>query len=114
MKPAIAIKVCPLANAEHERSMRQYAHVFHKPNVICVASAFQSLPLGYRLGVLLHEFGHLALGGCDHSEQQADGEVLWRYGIRIQRRSYNGARRLECVQLKDYSKAQKILMEYIR
>lgn len=104
------IRICELANKEHKRSFRQYAHVFHVPGVICVAEAFEALPLGYRLGILLHECGHLLLGP-PHSEAAADQIIESVYGIRIYRRSYEGARRLEYVSLRDYSKAQRLLRE---
>lgn len=39
---------------------RAYAHVDHHDDVVCVAHAFDDLPLRNQVGVLLHELGHLA------------------------------------------------------
>jgi hypothetical protein len=108
------IRVCSLANKEHAKSRRQYAHTFHFPMVICVADAFEELPLGYRLGILLHECGHLYLGRDVESERAADEIIDRIYGVRLQRRTYNGARRLECVALKDYGNARRILRAVTR
>lgn len=58
---------CPLADKDHAEAERFYAHTFHKPKTICVATAFAGLPPEHQIGILLHEFGHL-FGGMNEAE----------------------------------------------
>ena len=76
------VRTCPIANAEHKKSLRQYAHVFHYDGVICVARAWYSLPSVWRFGVLMHEIGHLLIGPRG-SESQATEFASHSSGIRI-------------------------------
>jgi hypothetical protein len=107
--------MCRQAKAEHDASCRQFAHVFHKKNIICVAPEFYDLPQSYRMGILLHEIGHLE---CDidyigHTEQEADDMAYILSDVRIARRTYRGAHRLECVKRSDYGKALDFLRKHI-
>lgn len=77
---------CRLADQEHSRSRRSYAHVGHRRGRICVAGAFYSLPMGHQLGLILHELGHMAFKGR-HTEAQADRAAVRRFGIPIRYRS---------------------------
>lgn len=58
------IEECDEINEQREAGdHRAYAHVYHDDdaaadNVICVATAFFSLPYANRLGLLWHEVGH--------------------------------------------------------
>jgi len=63
---------CKLVEKDHARDSRVFAHVFHRHNkAICVCRAFSRLPLGHRIGIILHEIGHLMANG---GEAEAD---LW-------------------------------------
>ncbi len=79
----IYFKHCKLADKEHTTNKRQYAHTFHyNDGRICVANAFYILPIRLRLGILLHELGHL-LGAI--KELEADRLINKVYGISIKR-----------------------------
>jgi len=78
----VAVKHCELAEKDHREEFRVYAHTFHRKNVICVCSAFNSLPDTWRLAILLHEVGHL-LAGQRASEASANEAVRKVSGIRI-------------------------------
>ena len=82
MKFALNIRHCKLADDEHRRSKRQYAHVGHYKRTVCVADAFYELPREYRIGILVHEVGHL-LGAID--EEEADVLGIRATGIPIVR-----------------------------
>lgn len=88
---------CPSAERDHRRELRSYAHVGHRRGVLCVARAFYRLPLGHRLGLIVHEVGHLELQGRPHSELQADQAAFRRYGIRVQYRNTRWGRHLQWV-----------------
>lgn len=92
------IKLCPLAKKHHQESARQFAHVFHRAKTICVTPEFYDLPQTYQLGILLHEFGHIALEGQKHSEKDADNVISVMAGVLVQRRTYRGMRNLEYVR----------------
>ena len=64
-------RFCADCDREHARSPRQFCHVDHVPDTICLARAAQRLPLDNLLGLLAHELGHL-LAGDDPSEELAD------------------------------------------
>lgn len=89
MKHSIPIKLCELAEKDHRRSKRQYAHTYHHPRTICVCKAFWDLPKELRAGVLAHEIGHLLfdlLGAPDpkdHTERAADHAIWQQFGIAI-------------------------------
>ena len=62
---------CTLVERDHKNDSRVYAHVFHKPDTICLCRAFDGLEGGHRVGIMLHEIGHLM---SDGGEAEAD---LW-------------------------------------
>lgn len=78
---------CAAADEEHRMKSRQYAHVFHLPNTICLAKAFIHLPAENKKGILLHEFGHLIYGnkGEDGNMEEivADNLIRNYFGIEI-------------------------------
>lgn len=81
----LSIRVCPLADDSHEKSLRQYAHTWHdhkKPGQICVSQAFLELPRETRDGLIAHEIGHI-LAGPTSSEPAADEAFRVFSGIRI-------------------------------
>jgi len=103
--PIDVVTVCQVANAEHAKSRRQYAHVFHKPGQICVADAFLDLPIEIRLGILLHELGHLALGNRG-TETDADHMAREISGIEVYREDSEHGKRLETISERDIPKAR--------
>lgn len=76
------IELCPLADKEHQESLRQYAHVFHRSGVICVSKAFESLPKRLQIALLLHESGHI-LAGSKGSEGAANRAAKDYSGVKI-------------------------------
>ena len=72
---------CPLIEHDHANDPRVFAHVFHRRGkVICVCKDFDKLELGHKIGVLLHEIGHLMSNG---GEAEADLWVQDNLGIDI-------------------------------
>jgi hypothetical protein len=116
MKPKL--QKCNLAKRHNQSACRSFAHVFHKPNVICLAPEFETLPDCFKVGILLHELGHLAYRADEpHTEKDADfmGYVL--SGVKIDRMSYHSARgiarNLECVSLRDVGDAMQFISTQI-
>lgn len=91
------LKICEQANKEHAKSKRQYAHVFHKKNTICIADAFYDLPTKHRIGIQLHEIGHLL--SPDSGEFGADLAIKKYYNIEIKYKDSQYGKRLQYVQL---------------
>jgi hypothetical protein len=101
------LQSCPLVEREHREARRQYAHVFHIANQVCVARAIAELPEKYRLGILMHELGHI-MAGPKGSEEAANNAVFEQTGIRIY---YGGNSNLEFIDRADFDKAREILRE---
>lgn len=81
----LSIRVCPVADESHAKSLRQYAHTWHdhkNPGLICVSEAFLDLPKETRDGLLAHEVGHI-LAGPTSSEPAADEAFRTLTGVRI-------------------------------
>jgi hypothetical protein len=73
---------CPVVEKDHKEDPRVYAHVFHKPKkTICLCRAYDRLPLGHKLGIMLHEIGHLL---SDGGEAEADLWVDDNLGVNIE------------------------------
>jgi hypothetical protein len=109
----IKVRMCERAELEHEENSRQFAHVFHHPNEICVAHQFYDLPQIYRAGILLHELGHLAWDGQKHNEGDADRMAFYLSGVKVLRRAYRGHRRLEVIQTADMGAAVRYLRKHL-
>lgn len=90
------VRHCRLADEEHAASRRQYAHVFHKADTICVADAFFDLPQTTQLALLLHEVGH-RLAGMRAREETANKAVKEASGIHIHYRNGRYGERLEWI-----------------
>jgi hypothetical protein len=104
----LSIKVCREADLEHEKSARQYAHVFHHKNVICVAHAFEKLPDCWALAILLHEVGHL-LAGYRGNEAAANVAVTDASGVPIIYRDGPYGQQLEYIEPSLKSQAREFL-----
>jgi len=110
----VRIKLCEQARAEHSKSCRQFAHVFHKPKTICVCPEFYNLPQSFQVGILLHEIGHLGFGPEEnHTENEADRIAFYLSGVQVFRRRYAGMNRLETVRREDIGTAKDFLRQYI-
>jgi len=77
---------------------RAFAHVMHLPSAVCVARGAAALPLQVKLGLLVHEVGHL-IGGP--GEDDADIAALEVLGLRVE---YFGPLRLERLRREDVRK----------
>ena len=116
---------CELANREHSKKKRQYAHTFHyEHNTICVADALWDLPVNHLLAILLHEIGHLhyppekyiddpfADFAEDHEKHETavDDVVHQLYHVKIWRvNSKRWGKNLEWIDRKDLPKAKQII-----
>lgn len=110
----LTVRICERAELEHEESPRQFAHIFHHANQICVAPQFYDLPQTYQVGILLHEIGHYGLKDHRHGEKDADYMAFLLSGVHVLRRSWKGAKRLEAVRKEDVGEAKRFLREYLR
>ena len=99
---------CPLANEEHRKAQRQYAHTFHREGQICVARAFYRLPERLQLAILLHEAGHI-LAGPRGGEQAANNAASRYSGVKIRYQDGPFGEELESIQAQDVSRVRKYL-----
>lgn len=101
----LRVALCPLAERDHRKSLRQYAHTCHRDGIICICEAFHDLPDTFKYGILLHELGHLAAPDED-DEREVDLIAEDIFGIKIKRvdsRQYG--EELECVAARDVHRA---------
>lgn len=80
------VKTCEGVEKEHRKSKRQYSHVLHRKNTICITPQLLNLPLIFLTGVLAHEIGHILqveFNLKDLSEKGADRAFEKKFGIRI-------------------------------
>lgn len=103
------LQVCPHAEQDHRRDRRAYAHVFHRPGVICVARALLELPDRYKLAILLHELGHVELGKTDHAELDADIVGGYLAGVRVYRSDSDFGHNLETISGRSIARARRYL-----
>jgi len=102
------VEECAQANQEHRDSQRQYAHVFHRDQVICIAHAFWQLPERLRLAILLHEAGHLIAG--PRGGELAANRAAERYsGIPIEYQDCRWGAQLESISPRYVRHAKEIL-----
>lgn len=95
----LKFKHCKQADREHEQSKRQYAHVGHYLNTICVAHTFCKLPIKYQFGIFYHEIGHILLSSVIHTEQDANKIIKQEFGITIKHANSKYGRHLEYVNV---------------
>lgn len=55
----IQVKRCKVADHDHYKDPRCYAHTMHEPNIICVSSSMELLDDENIYGILAHEYGHI-------------------------------------------------------
>jgi hypothetical protein len=103
------LKICALARKHHQESSRAFAHTLHHDGIVCITPEIYELPEGYFLGILLHEFGHIALKDERHTEDQADKIMALLTGIQIERKTYRGMKNLEWIRRADRLKAVDFL-----
>ena len=53
------VKRCVIADREHYKSRRSYAHTNHEPMTVCVSGSIDLLPINNIKGILVHEIGHI-------------------------------------------------------
>ena len=111
MQTRLTVRNCQEADREHAISRRQYAHTFHRPGVICVSRSFWDLPETNRLGLLLHEAGHVLMERVkhNHTEDEANDAIYHASGIRVWYRDGNGGPQLEWIRPEDKRKAREFL-----
>lgn len=83
------LSVCHLADHDHGKDPRVFAHTNHKKRTICVSKVWLHLPIQYAFGILVHEAGHEAAfqaWGNDR-EEAADTAAFDLLGWKI---SYDG------------------------
>jgi hypothetical protein len=107
------VEICPVADTEHLKSKRQYAHTYHHDNVICVANAFCGLPLENRAGIMLHEVGHL-VAGPKAGEKKTNDVIEQKTGVRIDYRDGVGGKQLEWISQSDLGKATDFMSGYVQ
>jgi GNAT superfamily N-acetyltransferase len=91
----IEAKHCPQADREHADSDRQYCHVGHRKDTICYAKATDDLTIEWKIGLAVHEFGHLILQEgqyYNHSEEEANEAGGQATGIPV---DFKGKKHLE-------------------
>ncbi|HEC61337.1 MAG TPA: hypothetical protein ENI27_03685 [bacterium] len=71
---------CSDLEESHRQIPRVHAHVFHIPMTICVTESIEGLSDEHKIGILLHEMGHI-YGGYDDAD--ADLWVQDALGIDI-------------------------------
>jgi hypothetical protein len=77
---------CKLIDRERKTDKSRFAHVNHKPDLMCKTSDFWKQSTSRRRGLIAHEIGHLLLikkGNVNHTEHEADLEVKKMLGLKI-------------------------------
>jgi len=75
------IKICPLAEKDHKKDQRAYAHWGHYPKTICISQSIYRLPKQVSLALLLHELGHALCDG--EYEEEANKTIYNLFKIKI-------------------------------
>lgn len=97
----LKLKICKVADKDHKESLRQYAHVYHKKDVICVAPSFFRLPLEHQTGLIAHEVGHLLAGESEDREYKADEAANSFFKIKIKYKDSPYGERLQYLTVKE-------------
>jgi hypothetical protein len=107
------LKHCTLADADHRRERRYYAHVLHRPDCICICKAFANLPDEHAYAILLHELGHLIDVG-EEDELAVDKLAAEKFNIPIRRVSSRYGRNLEYIEPKYVARAERVLAKKVK
>lgn len=105
----IKIKHCKLAQADHDESVRQYAHTFHKKNVICMCKELNALPNKHYWAIIAHEIGHL-IAGHRGSEKTADKAANKFFGIKIYYTDSKYGKKLQTLSKKDIQTVAELVL----
>lgn len=109
MNDTFKIRVCPLANSDHKKNKRLYAHVDHRKDTICVARAIWGLPDKHFYAIFAHEVGHLI--SPKKGEAEANEAMLNAYGIEIKYKdSAKWGDNLEYLEPKDVKVCKKLFI----
>lgn len=100
---------CTLADKDHKKYKRQYAHTYHYKNVICVAKSFFNLPDEHYYGLLAHEIGHILMGKDEHEEYEADMAANEYFGITIKYKNSKYGDFLQYITRKDINKLKQVM-----
>lgn len=109
----LLLALCPLAERDHRKSKRQYAHTCHRDGVICICVAFHDLPDTIKYGILLHELGHL-IDPDEDDERKVDRIAEAAFGVKLKRvdhREYGNE--LEWVAEKDVHRAALVVAGWV-
>jgi hypothetical protein len=90
----IQVAYCEIAQEHHDKKKRQYAHVGHYPDVICVCKEFFDLPKKIKKGILYHEISHIYLNAYG-TEKETDEFAKVLFGVHIKRINSKYGKNLE-------------------
>jgi len=82
----VYISPCKFIDRERKTNKSRFAHVNHKPDLLCCTTEFWKQPTSRRRGLIAHELGHMLLikkGNVNHTEHEADLEVKRALGLSI-------------------------------
>ncbi len=102
----VKICFCSLADDEHAKAQRQYAHTYHRKDVICFSRAAVELTEAQYWAILAHEVGHL-LVGFEGSERDANRAANEFFGVKILYRDSPQGRHLETASKQDVAKIKR-------
>ena len=103
----IILRDCHVAEKEHKKSFRQFAHTGHYPRVICVCEDMFKLPNNYIAGLIVHECGHIILfseGKKQHSEIMANVRAEKHFNVTIKYKDCGKAKYIPWLNNKDTKK----------
>lgn len=110
MRIAVKIRECRLANEDHVKARRQYAHVGHHKGTICIARAFWELPGEHFFGILAHEIGHLI--SPDDGEDEANEAMFEQFRIKVKYKDSRWGENLEYLGPKDMERFKKLFVAH--
>jgi hypothetical protein len=110
----LKLRYCKIVEADHKGSKRQYMHVGHHPDTICIAKSVWGLPPSHFTGLLAHEIGHLlAIAHWnDHREFMADRAAQIFLGVDIKYASTDYGENLQYLSGGDIDRFWKVSKEY--
>ncbi len=95
------IRKCKQADYEHGLHKRQYAHVGHIKDIICVSKEFYRLPIQHSIGIIVHEVGHLLTMKYSRSNNERDANRMAKqyFGVSVKYIDTKYGNRLEYISL---------------